>query len=77
MTQKKCFLIVPFSFLIGSGLTEENDDKMLIQMKGSDYMDDFVSLLLYVPSQQLWSLRDGQFTQPYFFLGRLEQVVNQ
>ena len=22
----------------------------------------FVCLLLYVPSQQLWSLRDGQFT---------------
>ena len=28
-------------------------------------------LLLYVPSQQLWSLRDG------LFLGRLEQAVNQ
>ena len=24
--------------------------------------DDVVVLLLYVPSQQLWSLRDGQFT---------------
>ena len=23
---------------------------------------DVVGLLLYVPSQQLWSLRDGQFT---------------
>ena len=35
-------------------------------------------LLLYVPSQQLWSLRDGQFTLPhFFFLGRLEQTVNQ
>ena len=34
-------------------------------------------LLLYVPSQQLWSLRDGQFTYPHFFLGRLEQAVNQ
>ena len=34
-------------------------------------------LLLYVPSQQLWSWRDGQFTQPHFFLGRLEQAVNQ
>ena len=34
-------------------------------------------LLLYVPSQQLWSLGDGQFTQPHFFLGRLEQAVNQ
>ena len=34
-------------------------------------------LLLYVPSQQLWSLRDGQFTKPHFFLGRLEQAVNQ
>ena len=34
-------------------------------------------LLLYVPCQQLWSLRDGQFTLPHFFLGRLEQAVNQ
>ena len=34
-------------------------------------------LLLYVPCQQLWSLRDGQFTYPHFFLGRLEQAVNQ
>ena len=33
--------------------------------------------LLYVPSQQLWSLRDGQFTLPHFFLGKLEQAVNQ
>ena len=24
--------------------------------------DDLFVLLLYVPSQQLWSLRDGQFT---------------
>ena len=34
-------------------------------------------LMLYVPSQQLWSLRDGQFTWPHLFLGRLEQAVNQ
>ena len=34
-------------------------------------------LLLYVPSQQLWSWRDGQFTYPHFFLGKLEQAVNQ
>ena len=34
-------------------------------------------LLLYVPSQQLWSLRDGQFTKPHFFLGKLEQAVNK
>ena len=34
-------------------------------------------LLLYVPCQQLWSLRDGQFTLRHFFLGRLEQAVNQ
>ena len=26
------------------------------------YDDDDDVLLLYVPSQQLWSLRDGQFT---------------
>ena len=26
---------------------------------------------------QLWSLRDGQVTYPHFFLGRLEQAVNQ
>ena len=34
-------------------------------------------LLLYVPNQQLWSLRDGQFTLPHFFLEELEQAVNQ
>ena len=34
-------------------------------------------LLLYVPSQQLWSWPDGQFTLPHFFLGKLEQTVNQ
>ena len=27
-------------------------------------------LLLYVPSQQLWSWRDGQFTLPHFFHGQ-------
>ena len=44
-----------------------------------DLIQAFVCLflLLYVPSQQLWSLRDGQFTLPHFFLGRLEQAVNQ
>ena len=31
-------------------------------------------LLLYVPSQQLWSWRDSQFTKPHFFLGKLEQA---
>ena len=34
-------------------------------------------LLLYIPSQQLWSWRDGQFTKPHFNLGKLEQAVNQ
>ena len=36
-------------------------------------------LLLYVPSQHLWSWRDGQLTKPHFFLGKLEQAqaVNQ
>ena len=34
-------------------------------------------LLLYVPSQQLWSWRDGQFNLPYFFLGRLMKAVYQ
>ena len=34
-------------------------------------------LLLYVPSQQLWSWQDGQFNSPHFFLGKLEQTVNQ
>ena len=34
-------------------------------------------LLLYVPSQQLWSWWDGQFTSPIFFLGKLEQAVTQ
>ena len=33
-------------------------------------------LLLYIQSQQLWSWRDGQFTQPHFFLDKLEQAVN-
>ena len=46
----------------------------------SDQVNNFVSLfvlLLSVPSQQLWSWRDGQFTLPHFFLGKLEQAVNQ
>ena len=34
-------------------------------------------LLLYVPSQQLWSWWDGQFTSPHFSLGKLQQAVNQ
>ena len=34
-------------------------------------------LLLYVPSQQLWSWGEGQFHLPHFFLGKLEQAVNQ
>ena len=34
-------------------------------------------LLLYVLTQQIWSCGDGQFTEPHFFLGRLEQAVNQ
>ena len=34
-------------------------------------------LLLYVQSQQLWSWQDGQFTELHFFLGKLEQAVNQ
>ena len=33
--------------------------------------------MVVVGRQQLWSLRDGQFTLPHFFLGRLEQAVNQ
>ena len=33
-------------------------------------------LFLYVPTQQLWSWRDGQFTKPPFFLDKLEQAVN-
>ena len=37
----------------------------------------FVCLFLYVPSQQLRSWPDGQFTKPHFFLGKLEQAVNQ
>ena len=32
----------------------------------------YLFLLLYIPSQQLWSWRDGQFTYPHFFLGKLE-----
>ena len=34
-------------------------------------------LLLYVSSQQMWTWRDGQFISPHFFLGKLEQGVNQ
>ena len=34
-------------------------------------------LLLYVPSQQLWSSPDVQFTKPHFFLGKLKRAVNQ
>ena len=34
-------------------------------------------LLLYFPSQHLWSWQDCQFTYPHFFLGKLEQAVNQ
>ena len=33
-------------------------------------------VLLYVPVNS-WSWRDGQFTYPHFFLGKLEQAVNQ
>ena len=35
----------------------------------------FIVLLLYVPSQQLWSWRGGQLTLSHFFLGKLEQAV--
>ena len=36
------------------------------------------ALLLYVQSQQLWSWQDGQITYNHtFFLGKLEQAVNQ
>ena len=34
-------------------------------------------LLRYVPSQQLWSWRDGQLHNHTFFLGKLEQALNQ
>ena len=38
----------------------------------------FVCYAALRPCQQLWSsLRDGQFTSPHFFLGKLEQAVNQ
>ena len=37
----------------------------------------FVCFVALRPSQQLWSLRDCQFTWPHFFLGKLEQAVNQ
>ena len=36
----------------------------------------FFVLLLYVPSNQLWSWRDGPPNHT-FFLGKLEQAVNQ
>ena len=47
------------------------------QMLDSIYHMILFVLVLYVPSQQLWSLRDGQFTLPHFFLGRIEQADNQ
>ena len=43
----------------------------------SVFMRICLFLLLYIPSQQLWSWQDGQFTSPHFFLGNLEQAVNQ
>ena len=58
----------------------QRSEKYLAYKVGYDYFKQEVCLfvlLLNVPSQQLWSLRDGQFTEPHFFLGRLEQAVNQ
>ena len=37
----------------------------------------FVLLEVLRPSQQLWSCRNGQFTLPHFFLGKLDQAFNQ
>ena len=34
-------------------------------------------MFLYIPSQHLWSWRDGQFTYPHLFRDKLEQAVNQ
>ena len=36
----------------------------------------FVCLFALRPGQQLCSWRDGQFTEPHLFLGKLEQTVN-
>ena len=57
-----------FSTIISDNTIDEGLDGVFVCL--------FV-LLLYVPSQQLWSWRDGQFTYPNFFLGKLEQAVNQ
>ena len=38
---------------------DDNDDEHFFM---SHTYDCLFVLLLYVPSQQLWSLRDGQFT---------------
>ena len=37
----------------------------------------FGGFVVLCPSQQLWSSRDGQFDKPHFFLGKLDQAVNQ
>ena len=49
----------------------------LVADRGITVRVDLFVLLLYVPSQFLWSWRDGQFTLPHFFLGKLKQAVNQ
>ena len=38
----------------------------IVMIVADQYLFVLFVLLLYVPSQQLWSLRDGQFTQGLF-----------
>ena len=47
--------------LDGTCLSDTSLEAYVILLK-SPVMHVVVVLLLYVPSQQLWSLRDGQFT---------------
>ena len=57
---------------------ENIHDRGLFDLNDTEGELGLFVLLLYVQSQQLWSLRDGQFTYPHFlFLGKLEQAGNQ
>ena len=49
---------------------ENIHDRGLFDLNDTEGELGLFVLLLYVPSQQLWSLRDGQFTYPHFFPGQ-------
>ena len=51
-----------------------------VYVKAEKMSRDMILCVCFVvlrPSQHLWTLRDGQFTEPHFFLGKHEQAVNQ